>query len=215
MINLKKSNSPEILKRNRKKWTREYLQYRSGALANEAAAVRYRHADVKQQLISDCHGKCIYCESKILHISPGNIEHMRPKSRFPEQVCKWSNLGLVCDECNRRKGNKWHDPRSRSFRNPFVDGPDEHILFAGPMITHRLGSVRGEITWRELGLDRVELFKMRGERLAVLDQLRDRWFKEPDPALKELLKKQLLLEAEDDREYSAAVRAFFRLVGLL
>jgi len=60
-------------------------------------------------------GNCGYCEE----ISRGEMDHFRPKSRFPELVYDWSNWVFACHDCNNFKGEKWPtggfiDPCSRS-----------------------------------------------------------------------------------------------------
>ena len=62
---------------------------------------------------------CVYCE----RLSGMEVDHFRPKSKFPEQVYEWSNWVLACRDCNFAKLDKWPtggyvDPcaRSRSAR---------------------------------------------------------------------------------------------------
>lgn len=75
----------------------------------------YGHASVKSALVAMQHGKCAFCESKILHITPGDVEHFRPKAGFRQAsddvliepgyywlAYDWDNLLLSCSECNRR-----------------------------------------------------------------------------------------------------------------
>ena len=39
----------------------------------------YGHKTVKKALIEAQHGKCCFCEAKVVHISYGDVEHFRPK----------------------------------------------------------------------------------------------------------------------------------------
>src|SRR5439155_2465679 len=48
-------------------------------------------------------GLCAYCEE----ICRGEIDHFRPKSRYPERVYEWSKWVLACHDCNNKKGEKW------------------------------------------------------------------------------------------------------------
>ena len=48
-------------------------------------------------------GLCGYCE-ELCHME---IDHFRPKSRFPELVYAWSNWIVSCHRCNQLKGDKW------------------------------------------------------------------------------------------------------------
>lgn len=50
------------------------------------------------------HGLCGYCERHC----KGDVDHFRPKSRFPQLVYRWSNWVYSCPTCNsRHKGEKW------------------------------------------------------------------------------------------------------------
>lgn len=48
-------------------------------------------------------GLCGYCEE----LCPGEIDHFRPKNRFPERVYAWSNWVFSCHRCNQLKGAAW------------------------------------------------------------------------------------------------------------
>ena len=48
-------------------------------------------------------GLCAYCEESC----KGEVDHFRPKSRFPELVYTWSNWLFACHDCNQAKGGKW------------------------------------------------------------------------------------------------------------
>jgi hypothetical protein len=39
---------------------------------------------MKQHLFELFDNKCAYCESRVLHVSPGEVEHYRPKGRVTE-----------------------------------------------------------------------------------------------------------------------------------
>ena len=42
---------------------------------------------------------CGYCEERC----PGDVDHFRPKSKFPERVYAWGNWVLACHTCNHEK----------------------------------------------------------------------------------------------------------------
>ena len=48
-------------------------------------------------------GLCAYCEET----TKGEVDHFRPKSKFPTLVYSWSNWLLACHECNHTKLNAW------------------------------------------------------------------------------------------------------------
>ena len=59
----------------------------------------------RDDLIPLFHGLCAYCEQT----DPGEVDHFRPKSRFPEKVYIWSNWLFSCHACNLAKLDKWPD----------------------------------------------------------------------------------------------------------
>jgi len=74
--------------------------------------VRYKDDEVSKLLDKMFFGKCAYCESKIDHVSPVDIEHFRPKGQVNDGDvlikpayywlgAEWSNLLASCPHCNR------------------------------------------------------------------------------------------------------------------
>ena len=49
------------------------------------------------------YGLCAYCEEE----TPGEIDHFKPVSKFPELVYDWNNWVFSCHYCNNSKSNKW------------------------------------------------------------------------------------------------------------
>lgn len=49
------------------------------------------------------HGLCAYCEG----FCKVEVDHFRPKSRFPKLTYKWSNWVMSCHECNHSKAEHW------------------------------------------------------------------------------------------------------------
>lgn len=209
MIRLVRGNKPPVLSENEERWTQEYLRLLAGDDVPAAARYRYRNSEIKAVLRASSHHKCMYCESKITHVALGDVEHIRPKSKAPELVVDWDNLGLVCAECNREKLD--YDDLVTPLLNPYVDDPQQDLRFYGPTVHHRVGSVRGEVTVRTLKLSaRTALFERRKERIEWLQTLLDRIQETDAPALKVVLEEQLTLELADSAEYAATSRAFVR-----
>ncbi|RCJ30529.1 hypothetical protein A6769_33265 [Nostoc punctiforme NIES-2108] len=104
MRRLVKQKCPEILEQNHKAWTTEYLNIiSSNGKPTKTQSGRYRHPQIKQTILLETHGKCVYCESKVTHIYPGDIEHIKPKSLYPTEIFSWLNLTLACSICNTNK----------------------------------------------------------------------------------------------------------------
>ncbi len=205
MIPLTKTAKPAVLVANEGTWTAEYVSYVSGATVPEAAKTRYRHPDVKAALRAETCGKCAYCESKIGHVAPGDVEHIAPKRVFPERVVDWSNLTLACTECNRRKGD-YHEPTA-PLVNPYVDDPGQHLVFLGPWVTHVPGSSSGHITRGQLALNRPDLLERRRERLEMVQALLDRHAAAPGGPLKEFLDEELQTYVAAEAEFSASTQS--------
>jgi 5-methylcytosine-specific restriction endonuclease McrA len=113
MRNLKKVPTPKILEDNVAAWLAEYLADK----ANPTKRYRYRNDDIKGALRDETGFKCIYCESKIGHNTPGDVEHKIPSSKVPEEHFTWTNLTIACTECNRRKNDYYET--DEGFLDPY------------------------------------------------------------------------------------------------
>lgn len=204
MILLRKLASPEILLAKGAEWTAEYLAAKTaGERVSETVRFRYRHADVKATLHEEAHSKCVYCETRV---SVGETDHILPVKERPELLCSWENLALCCKECNRAKGSYFS--ATEPLVNPFVDDPDKHLLFFGPLVLHRSGDDKGLRTAVRLELSRPDLLERRSRRIVDLMPLVDRWKTHEQGETKKLLWQLILKEAADESEYAATVRAY-------
>lgn len=172
-----------------------------------ALARDYKHPPNKAALTAACFDKCMYCESKVTQVYWGDVEHLRPKALFPALKFVWENLGYVCARCNGEKSDKWSE--ETPFINPFAEDPEQHLAAVGPLIFHRNGSERGEYTWREIGLNRPDLFERRKERIKVICDLLDKATRTRSPELGALVIRELEAELQDDKEYAMTCRAAY------
>ena len=167
--------------------------YDSGQREFEFKSSIYAAKSVKNALIKAQHKKCCFCESRIMHIDYGDVEHFRPKGGFRQErgesltkpgyfwlAYEWSNLFLSCSLCNQRyKENVFpladQSKRARShhddvadeaplFIHPSDDDPREFIGFREEIVYAIDDNHRGETTIKELGLDRDNLNEARRER---------------------------------------------------
>lgn len=71
--------------------------------------------------------RCMYC----LDAHGTDIEHFRPKARYPKHAFQWTNWLLCCSECGRIKGSQF--PLTLNGRslliNPSVEDPWRHLEF--------------------------------------------------------------------------------------
>ena len=208
MIALKKEDIPAILAKEAQNWTTALTtKLNSGKKPTNTEKTRYRHPDIKQALIKETHGKCAYCESKILHVSPGDVEHIFPKSKRPELTFEWNNLTLACTECNRRKdAEDFCD--SKLFVDPYKVDPVEHFWFAGPAMIPVPGNDAAHATWKKLELNREKLFGVRQEAIEDLRVRLSNIAKTLDPDARAILIAETLEEASAKKEFSAMARDF-------
>lgn len=210
MIKLFKLSKPQILVEYAKEWTEEYcnLLYNNEKPTPEIAN-RYNNIDIKSTLERETNGKCAYCESKIKHISYGDIEHILPKNSNarPDLYVEWTNLTLACEQCNRSGKRSYYDP-IKPLINPYQDNPNDHFLVLGPMICYQAGDDRAYITQHKLKLNRPELITRRSERIQSVEQLLFCWERTHDTTIKDILAEQLCQECLPDKEFSCIVRHF-------
>lgn len=177
------------------KTTKAYTVADSFAIDNEI----YGHDDVKTTLIGLQKKCCCFCESRITHISSGDVEHFRPKQGYSQDqndlfhkpgyfwlAYDWKNLLFACERCNRRYKKNFFPLKNIAnrcnpsvsfdisgeeplFINPCEIDPSLHLEFRGAVITHKTSE--GDVTIRELGLGRADLNEMRQDSLTAIDAL--------------------------------------------
>ncbi|MBM7331138.1 HNH endonuclease [Agrobacterium sp. S2] len=178
----------------------------SGETLTDAEKTRYRNTEIKATLIQETSGKCAYCESKLLHIHHGDVEHIVPKSLRPELTVEWNNLTLACEICNQRKSNL--DPSAEHIIDPYVTEPDEHLIFVGALVFSK-GTVAGTNTRVILDLNRAELSERRKERLEGLMAIAEQILRGdlPLPTRRALYEDLITNEASRTSPYAAMAKA--------
>jgi len=205
MIKIKKLDEPAILLKNANKWKSRLLKIISEKKTpTDYLLSRYSHPEVKKRLIEETYGKCAYCESKILHIHHGDIEHIFPKSLDQSKRYEWKNLTLACEICNQKKSNS--DPNLSSILNPYTDTPESSLIFFGALA--KGADNKGESTRILLDLNRTALVERRQERLdkisLIIRDLNNVGL--PKSARQAIYKDLIENEASNNREYSSMVK---------
>jgi 5-methylcytosine-specific restriction endonuclease McrA len=211
MIRINKSNEPPILQTNKSTWTNELMGYiNRNEKVPEGVYNRYNNIEVKNLLQFDTTNKCMYCESFVSHVSYEHIEHIKPKAKtkFPELTYEWSNLGLACPICNINKGDEYDV--NPPFVNPFLDYPSQFLFALGHFIYHKPANQRGEITKRQLKLNRPDLLERRYERLESILRLINRYHAETNAILKQAIKVEIEIEVQDDKQYSMCAKSIYK-----
>lgn len=234
---VKPTKAPAILITKGKPKSGDYVAaYNKGVREFKFDSKIYGHKTVKEALIKAQHDKCFLCESKITHITFGDVEHFRPKAAYRQSVkeplqkpgyywlaYEWSNLFLACQLCNQLfKKNLFPlaNPRARAnshrhkttrekplFIDPSIDNPEEFISFDKNIPCPTNDNPRGKATIMDLGLTRERLNEKRLDRYKKLEFLYLIAYRTPTiPESKDA--KVLLVEAEqDDAEYASMARA--------
>jgi len=160
-----------------------------------------RSSDVfKNSLINIQNHKCCFCESRVTHISDGDVEHFRPKAAWLHELdglkkpgyfflaYDWGNLLLSCQACNQRaKGNQFpilnsiirttitstydYSLENAIFINPAYEDPEISITFFEEI--PKGNNYRGRKTIEYLELDRLSLNEARKEKLKDLFALKE------------------------------------------
>ena len=151
---------------------------------------------------------CAYCEET----TKGEVDHFRPKSKFPALVYCWANWLLACHECNHAKLDTWPavgyvDPCATSKSEP----PECLFLFdtqTGLMSPHEsLSSRRRQMaqeTIQALRLNDSHHLKKRLEWLLLFSKAMP---EDPD-ALTTSTAKALAHFASREKPFSSIVRAW-------
>jgi len=202
MRNITKITSPQILVDRAEEWAQQFA-----ANPNNTNRYRYRHAEIKARLVEETHGKCVYCESKIGHNTPGDTEHKVPTSVKEELRFAWENLTIGCTECNRRKNAYFSG--EKPFLDPYLVDVEARLDHFGPIVIWRAGDQAAEITVRILELHndvRWPLLCRKIEKISEINDLIAR-IQSTNGDLKEVLRKDLERRTEISEEYSAMVKS--------
>jgi 5-methylcytosine-specific restriction endonuclease McrA len=203
MILLTKNPQPQILVDNVTAWTSTLTEkIARGEAPTHTEKTRYRHPQIKAVLVDETKGKCAYCESKLLHIHHGDVEHIYPKSIAPEKSFEWANLTLACEICNQNKSNK--DPLIEAIIDPYVTNPAEHLIFMGTLLFD-FGTPDGVSTKEILDLNRMELVERRKEQLEKIMGIYQILLRldVPVAARRAIYQNLLANEASQNAQYSA------------
>lgn len=98
----------------------------------------------KEQLVKDFRDLCGYCgKNRNYFFDNFQIDHFRPKSKYPDLKNDYNNLVLSCPICNRNKSDDWPtndknvyhndsigyvDPASKEFDKVFYRDEDGNIF---------------------------------------------------------------------------------------
>ena len=215
LIKIVKGAKPQILKEHAQQWTADYLTaLEKIGSAPDSIKNRYQNPEIKAALITETHGKCAYCESKIKAVSYGDIEHILPKNKNarPDLFAEWTNLTLACEICNRTNKKNYYNPDDPLI-NPIEDDPSDFLIAFGPFFCQSPGQRKGALTIKILDLNRTDLVERRKEKIEKLLPLIDLWKNETNATYKALLFSQIKQESEANSEYSFTINTYLECIG--
>ncbi len=153
----------------RNRYTPRWISYYTHGVGSRPTDSHWRlfRADLERVFF----GICAYCEEH----TRGEVDHFRPKSRFPNLVYSWANWLFACHDCNRAKSDRWP---ATGFVDPCAtsesDRPEHYFTFdtqTGFIKPHEsLSSQRREMaaeTIRALRLNDFHHLKNRVQRLVL------------------------------------------------
>jgi uncharacterized protein (TIGR02646 family) len=104
--------------------------------------------------------RCMYCED-----SQGtDIDHFRPRRRYPEQAFDWSNYLLACSHCNSNQKRDQFPPDEHGrplLIDPTAEDPGEHLVLTTISGKFQKLTRKGEVSIHVFGLGRDLLEKGR------------------------------------------------------
>lgn len=210
MRNLQKLAEPDVLASNHAMWLSAYKADKT----NSTKKYKYRHPDIKEVLKEETGFKCVYCESKIGHNTPGDIEHKIPSSKEEDLHFTWNNLTIACTECNRRKNDYYEI--GNEFLDPYVDDVESLLEHHGPLVFWESSNARAETAIRILelnGNDRKQLIERKINKLEEFSNLIERFLSQTG-VLKMLLWKQIQEMTGLHAEYSAMLLEVIEKKGI-
>jgi len=133
---------------------------------NPPATSNYR--DHRPFLRRDFLERCAYCERTEEYLGGEEafeVEHFKPKSKFPDLICAYHNLFYACGGCNRHKSETWpcedQIARGERFADPCEEDPYVYHLRELEDGTIKGLTACGIYSNRHIRLDRRDLRKWR------------------------------------------------------
>jgi hypothetical protein len=235
----KPERAPPILRERGQRTTAANQQaFMNGERTFKFDSSIYGAKSVKKVLIKAQRDKCAFCESKVGHISFGDVEHYRPKGGVRQSEADpleqpgyfwlayvWENLFFACQLCNQSfKKNLFPladaTRRARSHLDdlageqpmlihPAAEEPSMLIGFREEMAFPINDDPRARTTIEALGWNREELAEFRFDHLARFKRLREAFLLlPPDSDVARDIRTDFEEAVLPGAQYSSMVRAF-------
>ncbi|WP_336018494.1 retron system putative HNH endonuclease [Fusobacterium polymorphum] len=120
MLKVKKRSEPEEFTKYKKK--NKVVNWKDFTSESEIKKL------LKEALLEEQENSCCpYCETEI-NLNDSQIEHIKPKDKFPELLIDYKNLIICCLEnkrCGNSKANKWDE----LFIDPVTENPEDYFKY--------------------------------------------------------------------------------------
>lgn len=120
MLKVNKRSEPEEFTKYKKK--NKVINWKD--FASESGIKKLLKEALLEEQENSC---CPYCEIEI-SLNNSQIEHIKPKDKFPELLIDYDNLIACCLErkrCGNSKANKWEE----LFINPVTENPEDYFEY--------------------------------------------------------------------------------------
>lgn len=149
-------------------------------LRKEKPRLYKRYQSYKPYLRKDFNHRCAYCTLHEGELGGGGqgsfcVEHFRPKRKFPELECTYSNLYYACRRCNSYKSDTWPSKKLINKGFFFVDPCKEDLYekhtkeFKNGALKHTTNA--GNYTIEKIRLNSKFLVKIRKQRSEACKQI--------------------------------------------
>lgn len=188
MHRVDRGTEPAGLNAVRQRFTPRWVAYYPDKVGARPTDAHWRN--FRGDLSAAFSGLCGYCEEA----TDGQVDHFRPKSKFPKLVYAWPNWVFACPDCNHRKSDQWPpggyvDPCARTWparpEKFFTYDTVTGELLPQTGLTARRRQKASQ-TIDDLGLNDEHHLKKRLHLLAMLNEISRTLADKPDEILKRL-----------------------------
>jgi uncharacterized protein (TIGR02646 family) len=208
--------APQTLRNKTTEWTNELLDEINRVGEFSKVEIRFKNKynqnEIKEALQKMYNNLCCYCEA---HINPtttfGQIEHLKPKSKFPDLCFSWDNLHLSCEICNIKKSDKWD--AQNPIIDPTLDNSNEHLQYYYDNI--KPITKRGITTVNHVELNRQSLTAARRKIVMEVIKLLEQYKETSDDFKKHSLNEELDKIINEESEYYSAAKSVIDKFSIL
>jgi len=165
-----RNTSPTFLEDKKVEWTDKFVKSNNFWWHNF-------NDEILNELKIQTNNHCAFCDRCMSPFGDASeeIEHFKPKSKFPEFAFEWTNLYAICTECNKIKNDRFDDLLLRPDVNYlFVDFFWYNFLSGEIEIQNNINQASAKKTLELYGLNRKKLVNRRLNYLLNYSKIEDK-----------------------------------------